>query len=52
MQELAQEYMDAGEEIPQALIEGLNNAALIGTLAGDEDSVWTYLGSQISENED
>lgn len=52
MQELAQEYIDAGEEIPQALIEGLNNAALIGTLAGDEDSVWTYLGSQISENED
>lgn len=52
MQELAQEYMDAGEEIPQALIEGLNNAALIGTLAGDENSVWTYLGSQISENED
>ena len=52
MQELAQEHMDAGEEIPQALIEGLNNAALIGTLAGDEDSVWTYLGSQISENED
>lgn len=52
MQELAQEYMDAGEEIPQALIEGLNNAALIGTFAGDEDSVWTYLGSQISENED
>lgn len=52
MQELAQEYMDAGEEIPQALIEGLNNAALIGTLAGDEDSVWTYLGSQISGNED
>lgn len=52
MQELAQEYLDAGEEIPQALINGMNNAALIGTLAGDEDSVWTYLGNQISGNED
>ena len=52
MQELAQEYLDAGEEIPQALIDGMNNAALVGTLAGDEGSVWTYLGNQISGNED
>lgn len=52
MEELAAQYREAGEEIPKELMEGINNASIIGTLAGDEDSFWNYIGSQINSNED
>lgn len=52
MNALAEQYREAGEEIPAALMEGINNAALIGTLSGDEDSFWNYIGAQISDNEE
>lgn len=52
MEALAAQYREAGEEIPAALMEGINNAALIGTLSGDEDAFWSYIGAQINDNEE
>lgn len=52
MQELANQYREAGEEIPAALMEGINNASIIGMLSGNEDSFWSYIGNQVNNNED
>lgn len=52
MEKLTQQYIEADEKIPAALMEGIKNASLIGTIGGNEDAFWNYIGSQISSNED
>jgi len=43
-------YVSEGEEIPDWLSEKLEYAYLIGSLAGDDNSIWHLLGSYISED--
>lgn len=52
MEALAEQHREAGEEIPKALMEGINNAALLGMLSGDEESYWSYIADQINNNEE
>lgn len=51
LQQLAMEYRAAGEELPEELMKGINNASFIGTAAGDDDAFWAYLGENVYNNE-
>lgn len=51
MEELAQQYREAGEQIPQAIVDGINNYATLKALTGDESSVWTLVGKEIANDD-
>lgn len=50
MQAIAQQYRDAGEEIPEALREGIANGAALGAIAGDEAALWELVASGMSDS--
>lgn len=50
MMELAQDYLKAGEALPENLYEGIRSAAEIGAEAGDIDSMYFLLGNQMAGN--
>ncbi len=50
LQEKANEYLEAGKSIPQALADGLNDASVIGAIAGDQDALWQLLASSADGN--
>ncbi len=52
MQTLANQYREAGKAIPASLMQGINDAEKIGALSGDEGAMWSYIGKQISDNEE
>lgn len=52
MQELKQELIEKGEQIPEWLSEGIRNAAELGTLAGDVNAVTTLIAEEIGTNEE
>lgn len=51
LQQLAMEYRAAGEELPEELMNGINNASFIGTVSGDDEAFWGYLGENVYNNE-
>lgn len=50
LQEKANEYLEAGKSIPKALADGLNDASVIGAIAGDQDALWQLLASSADGN--
>ncbi len=50
MQAEAARARQAGEEIPQAVLEGLNQAELIGMIAGDTEAIWSLMGQAIEND--
>lgn len=48
---LAEEYKAAGEEIPQALAEALNDATALEAMTGSGDAMYALLGQSILESE-
>lgn len=47
--ELVQAYEDAGEELPQGLIDGMENVDLLMALTGDEKALYNQLLKYLSE---
>lgn len=52
MELLKQKYKEAGTEIPESLIEGMNDITLIGAAGGNEAAMWALIGNEVAGNED
>lgn len=52
MNRTAEEYRAAGEAIPEALTEGINNTASIGALVGDRTALYTLMGQEAQNSEE
>lgn len=50
LQEKANEYLEAGKAIPQAVVDGLNDASVIGAVAGNQDAIWQLLANSADGN--
>ena len=50
LNELAIRYREEGKKIPQAILDGLNDAAVIGTITGDADAILYMMAQSISDN--
>lgn len=48
----AQQYIQAGEEIPQEMAEILKKAGMLGVLAGDNGGIYSALGVTAGESEE
>lgn len=51
MEGLAQQYREAGMDIPEELRKGISDMGAIGALAGDTDAIWEVIG-QAAESEE
>lgn len=51
IEDLANEYQEAGKEIPKALIDGLNEINNLGALSGDTDVIYEMMEQEIGDNE-
>lgn len=51
MENLADEYKEAGQEIPQALIDGINEINSLGALSGDTNAIYEMMQQGIGSNE-
>lgn len=52
MELLKETYKEAGAEIPESLIQGMNDITLIGAAGGNEAAMWTLIGNEVAGNED
>ena len=52
MNRTAEEYRAAGEAIPEALAEGINDTAAIGALIGDSTAIYTLMGEATRNSEE
>lgn len=52
MNRTAEEYRAAGEAIPEALAEGINDTAAIGALVGDSTAIYTLMGEATRNSEE
>lgn len=52
MELLKEKYKEAGAEIPESLIQGMNDITLIGAAGGNEAAMWTLIGNEVAGNED
>lgn len=50
LQAAAQEYLEAGKEIPQEVADGLADASLIGAIAGNQDAIWQLMALSAADN--
>ena len=50
LNELAISYREAGKKIPESIRAGLNDAAIIGTIAGDEDAIMYMMSQSVADN--
>lgn len=53
LENLAEQYREAGQAIPESILEGIKEYKELEILAGNatEEDLWTYLGSVIADNE-
>ncbi len=52
MNELKEKYEEYGVEIPASISKGLNDAAILGALTGDYNSIWSVLGEEVAKSEE
>lgn len=52
LEETKSQCLEMGREIPQSVIDGLNQIDLVGAVVGDEDAIWTLIGQQLGESEE
>lgn len=52
MELLKQKYREAGAEVPESLIQGMNDITLIGAAGGNEAAMWALIGNEVASNED
>lgn len=47
---LKKQYEDAGKEVPRSLIDGINDAAAIGIIAGSDEALWAAVANIANDN--
>lgn len=52
LNELKAKYKEYGMEVPASINEGINDAAVLGALTRDYDSIWTVLGNAAADSEE
>ena len=52
LEEYKAQCIEAGEEIPQAVIDSMTNIDTIGAIVGDENAIWTLIGQQLGNSEE
>ena len=52
LQELANQAREEGRAIPEAVMQGLSDAAVIGVIAGDSQAIWQIMADTVTENEE
>lgn len=50
LESLKKEYLEAGKEIPEALANAISDMAVVGTIAGSQDAMWSYIGANTLSN--
>lgn len=50
MGSLIDQYREAGQAVPQALMDSFNSAIEVGAAAGDENAAWQMYANQIMQN--
>ena len=51
LQELANQAREKGQAVPEAVAEGLSDAAVIGAIAGDSEAIWQIMADAAEESE-
>jgi TP901 family phage tail tape measure protein len=52
LQELVNQAREKGQEVPEAVSEGLSDAAVIGAIAGDTEAIWQIMADATEGNEE
>ena len=52
LKDVAAEYQDAGETIPDEITNAINNIYSIGAVSGDQGALWELIGHDLSDNEE
>lgn len=52
LQELANQAKEEGKAVPEAVVQGLSDAAIIGAIAGDTDAIWQVMADAATGNEE
>lgn len=52
MQELANQYAEAGQKIPEYLSQGISEASALGIIAGDQEAIYSALGEAARNSEE
>ena len=47
---LKKQYEDAGKEVPRFFIDGINDAAAVGIIAGSDEALWAAVANIASDN--
>lgn len=50
LEELKEEYMAAGKEIPETLVNAISDMSAIGAIVGSQDAMWSYIGANTLSN--
>lgn len=50
LQATARSYLEAGKEIPKSVADGLNDAAMIGAIAGNQNAIMHLMAVSIANN--
>ena len=49
-EQLITEYREAGKQIPQAWMDGMNEYYTLKVLSGDQESLWNYMGDLVGND--
>ena len=52
LQEMARQAQQEGKAIPEAVVKGLTDAAVIGAIAGDSEAIWQLMTTAAMGNEE
>ena len=52
LKDVAAEYQQAGETIPDEITDAINNIYSIGAVSGNQDALWELIGHDLSDSEE
>lgn len=52
LEEIAEQYRQAGAAVPQSVLDGINEVAQIGALSGDYDAAWKIVAGSVANSEE
>lgn len=52
MQKTAEKYIEAGQEVPESIAEGIQDTAMIGAMVGDANALYTIMGESAQDSEE
>lgn len=51
LEELYQSYVDAGEKVPEKILEGMSNVNLLKAMGGDENAMLEYIAENLTNDQ-